>query len=243
MKYQVYTLSERVDLKDQLAALDNDSWPVFLQNSDAQSWTHFYESLSDYVLLLTIDDKVIAAGFTVPIEWDQTVANLPVGIEDVLQRGLIALRNTQQTNTLVPIGALVDSKVQGRGLSSIVLKEMKKLATSVGLDALVVPVRPTKKTKYPLQAIVSYAKWRQDDGYLYDPWLRVHEKLGAQIIHIAESTLTVSGNLSDWSKWTGMVFPTTGQYIVPGALAAVEVNKENNYATYHEPNVWMLHPM
>jgi hypothetical protein len=199
--------------------------------------------LSEYVVVLVQNNNVIAVGFTVPVVWDQKPEGLPQSIESVLQQGLALKKRGEQANTLIPIGALVDPKVQGVGLSSIVLKEMKKLAYGLGLKSLVVPVRPTKKAQYPMQSISSYANWRREDGYLYDHWLRVHERLGAEIIHIAQCTLTVRSDLSTWSKWTNMIFPVSGQYVVPGALSTVDVDKDLNIAVYREPNVWMLHPM
>ena len=241
--YQVFSLSERSDLIEQVANLDNNSWPVFLQNSDAVSWSSFYSELSDYVLVLTQSDNVIAVGFTVPVTWNQKAEGLPQSIESVIQQGIKIKEIGETSNTLIPVGALVDSKVQGKGLSSIVLKEMKKLANSLNIDTLVVPVRPTKKSSYPLQSIHSYAHWRREDGLLNDPWLRVHERLGAEIIHISECTLQVNSDLSNWSSWTNMVFPESGQYIIPGALSYIEVDIASNLGVYREPNVWMKHSM
>jgi hypothetical protein len=219
--YQVFSLSERSDLIEQVANLDNNSWPVFLQNSDAVSWSSFYSELSDYVLVLTQSDNVIAVGFTVPVTWNQKAEGLPQSIESVIQQGIKIKEIGETSNTLIPVGALVDSKVQGKGLSSIVLKEMKKLANSLNIDTLVVPVRPTKKSSYPLQSIHSYAHWRREDGLLNDPWLRVHERLGAEIIHISECTLQVNSDLSNY----------------------IEVDIASNLGVYREPNVWMKHPM
>ena len=226
-----------------MASLDERSWPVFSQNSDAISWPQLYDVLSEYALVLVKNDRVIAVGFTVPVLWNQKPEGLPDSIESIIRQGIALKERAAQANTLIPIAALVDSKVQGMGLSSIVLKEMKTLAYGLGLNSLVVPVRPTNKAKYPAQSIASYANRRREDGFFYDNWLRVHERLGAEIIHIAECTLTVRSDLSNWSKWTNMDFPESGQYVVPGALSTVEVDKDLNIAVYREPNVWMLHPM
>lgn len=241
--YQVSTLAQRMDFIDRLAALDNKSWPVFLQNSDAQSWHHFYDQLSESVLLLISGERLIAAGFTVVIDWNGSEQDLPVSIESVLQRGLTLKAQQADGNTLVPIGALVDSSVQGQGVSSLVLQEMKRFARQQGLSHLVVPVRPTFKAKYPLQTIESYTTWRREDGFLFDPWLRVHEKLNAKVISISDQTLSVVGTIEQWQQWTGMHFAESGRYIVPGALSAVEVDISRNIGCYREPNVWMQHPM
>ncbi len=243
MNFKVSTLNERSDLTDQVARLDDRSWPIFLQNGDVKSWSRFYNALSKYVLVVTQADELIGAGFTVPVRWDGKTDHLPENIEAVLNQGMHIESGKTKANTLVPIGALVDAKAQGRGLSSVILKEMKKLAERLELTSLIVPVRPTKKSSYPLQSMHSYSTWRRPDGLLYDPWLRVHEKLGAKVVKIADCTLVVEGSIKEWSDWTGMVFPESGGYVVPGALDLVDISLEKNMGIYKDPNVWMLHPM
>ncbi len=53
--------------------------------------------------------------------------------------------------------------------------------------------------------------------------------------------MTIPGTLAQWEKWTGMRFPTSGDYIVPGALAPVQIDVEQGSGVYVEPNVWMRH--
>ena len=36
-------------------------------------------------------------------------------------------------------------------------------------------------------------------------------------------------------------FPTSGEYVVPGALALVSIDRENNVGYHEEPNVWIIH--
>ena len=61
---------------------------------------------------------------------------------------------------------------------------MRTAAVRAGLDALLAPVRPTLKERYPLTPTERYLSWRRDDGQLFDPWLRVHERLGAEILGV-----------------------------------------------------------
>ncbi|MFA0413443.1 hypothetical protein AB4520_06495 [Vibrio renipiscarius] len=243
MEYEVCTLSDRPDLVDDVASLDNHSWPEFLQHSDTENWHHLYAELSDWTLMLLSGEKVIGVVFAVPVKWSGGITSLPESIADVVAQGLALHRCGAPANTLIPIAALVDPSVQGKGLSSKLLLEIKALAKRRGLTSLVVPVRPIYKSKYPIQSIQSYASWLSNDGFYYDPWLRVHQKLGAKAIHIANCTLTVKGTLAQWAKWTRMIFPHSGQYVVPGALTTIDVDKANDCGIYREPNVWMKHPM
>jgi len=38
-----------------------------------------------------------------------------------------------------------------------------------------------------------------------------------------------------------MRFPDTGDYVVPGALQPVRIDREADSGRYEDPNVWMKH--
>jgi hypothetical protein len=48
--------------------------------------------------------------------------------------------------------------------------------------------------------------------------------------------------VAEWEEWAQMAFPETGAYVVPGALAPVDIDRERDEGLYVEPNVWMVHP-
>jgi hypothetical protein len=49
----------------------------------------------------------------------------------------------------------------------------------------------------------------------------------------------VDAPLDVWVGWTGMAFPASGRYVVPGALVPIDVDAEAGTARYEEPHVWM----
>ena len=53
--------------------------------------------------------------------------------------------------------------------------------------------------------------------------------------------MTIAGTVADWERWAGMSFPDSGDYVVPGALTLVSIDREADLGVYVEPNVWMLH--
>jgi hypothetical protein len=118
------------------------------------------------------------------------------------------------------------------------LEHMRGLAAAHGWR-LYAPVRPTWKERYPLIPIERYAQWRRDDGLLFDPWLRSHERLGAEVIGTAEEAMLIEGSRDDWQDWTEMTFPEDGSYVVRGALVPVELS--GGRGVYAEPCVWMRH--
>jgi hypothetical protein len=103
-------------------------------------------------------------------------------------------------------------------------------------------VRPSWKDRYPLTPIERYVRWRRPDGQLLDPWMRVHERLGARVTTTLPESLLITGSVGEWESWTGLVFPETGDYVFPEGLTTVRIDRDQDRGTYWEPNVWMVHP-
>jgi hypothetical protein len=110
-----------------------------------------------------------------------------------------------------------------------------------GLTDLVAPVRPTEKHRHPDMPMDRYMAWRRDDGLPFDPWLRAHARAGGELLHPAPEAMRVTAPVADWESWTGMTFPETGSYVVPGALVPVEIDRERDVGDYREPNCWVRH--
>ena len=127
------------------------------------------------------------------------------------------------------------------GLASQVITALRDRATGAGLCRVVVPVRPTLKSRYPLTSMADFARWTRTDGLHMDPWIRTHQRLGAEILCPALRSMIVTGTVAEWQVWTGMAFPQTGRYVVPGALDLVEVDAERDHGSYTETNLWMRH--
>jgi uncharacterized membrane protein YdfJ with MMPL/SSD domain len=100
----------------------------------------------------------------------------------------------------------------------------------------------------PLKAVVVNflsinALWKRDDGSPFDPWIRVHWRLGAEYLKLAPEALVVMGTVAEWEEWTAMSFPESGEYVIPGALQPITIDRERNTGRYVDPNVWMRHPI
>jgi hypothetical protein len=53
--------------------------------------------------------------------------------------------------------------------------------------------------------------------------------------------MVITGTIAEWESWTDMVFPETGRYVVPDALALVDINRAEDTGTYTEENLWVQH--
>ena len=241
MRAEAATYAARPDLAARVGEIA-DPWPEFIHHANCNRlWHVMRERFPQFQLVLFDADseRMLGRGQTMPVRWDGTAAGLPGGVDDAVEQG--AALADGEADTLCAIVAVLDPAARGRRLSSLVIDAMRSAAAAAGMKALIAPVRPTLKENYPLTAIESYATWRRDDGRLFDPWLRVHERLGGEVLGIAERSMTVEGTIGEWESWTEMPFPESGSYVLPGALVPIEIDCEADLGRYVEPNVWMRH--
>jgi GNAT superfamily N-acetyltransferase len=185
-------------------------------------------------------DELVAEGNAVPAAWDGDPESLPdAGLDAVLEAGFADA--APEPNVLSALQIMVAPGRQGQGVSRRVIERMSEIARENRFRALIAPVRPSLKHRYPLTPIERYVAWRGPDGAHFDPWLRTHERLGGEILKVARRSMTIPGTLSQWEEWAAMAFPESGSYVVPGALVPVEIDRERDRGLYVEPNVWMVH--
>jgi GNAT superfamily N-acetyltransferase len=200
----VVTADERPDLWVQAEAEFRDAWPEYNQHGDV-SGQYFGALVPRYAHLQfliwdTEAEQVIARGRTIPFRWDGTLEDLPAGIDAM---GLKAVRDAAPPTVLSALAAEVVADRQGRGVSKLVVQTMAHLAADAGFDVLVAPVRPSWKDRYPLIPIEQYASWSRADGLPFDPWLRVHARLGATILRPEPHSMRIRRGM-DELDWDGV---------------------------------------
>ena len=246
MTLSVHTARERPDLAERGRAT-SAVWPEYNVHSPISNrfWGRLIPELPDYQFVLHDDaaDDVIAMGHSAPLRWDGTVAGLPDGFDAVLPSVFSLLEAGIAGDTLCALAVQIPARAQGAGHSATMLRAMTGIAARHGLGALIAPVRPSLKERYPLVAIERYAAWRRADGLPFDPWMRVHARLGGEILLPERQSLMIPGSIEDWERWTGMRFPESGDYWFPRGLATVRIDVEPGTGVYWEPNVWMAHPV
>ena len=244
----VVTLAERPDLAAAFDALSHAPWPEFMHHSsgDGKVWRSLNTRFAPFqVALLDEAAALIAVGRTIPLVWDGTTGDLPEDYAAILARGGRDADEGRTPNTVSALLASVAAERRGQGISSLVVDAMRDVAARHGAAALIAPVRPSWKERYPLTPIERYVQWTLpgNGGAPFDPWLRVHWRLGAERIAVDPYHFVVHGSVAEWESWTGMTFPETGPYVVPGALVPVLIDRERDTGLYEEPAVWMRHPL
>ena len=234
---QTFTYAERPDLAARTGEIE-DTFARFLGQGDIALlyWHLLRPEFPEFQLVLWDDENDVVVGHarTLPA---RSADGLPNGVDGVLEDWFGG--NRPEPDVLSALVAVVDRGHQGQGLSTVLIRAMADLARRHGFPALVAPVRPTWKDRYPLVPMERYMRWTRDDGLPFDPWLRVHARLGAELVEVCDASMTITGSAAEWEEWTAMAFPEDGDYVVPGALNPVRV--EDGRGVYVEPNVWMRH--
>jgi hypothetical protein len=236
----IATVAERPELAGPAWERTRDTLPEYNNHGDVLNryWGRLAEERPEFQFHLVGDDhEILASGRSIPVRWDGSVDDLPAGIDGAITRGF----DEGEANALCALLIMVPGDLQNHGLSTVALRAMLTLARRHRLAALIAPVRPSWKERYPLVPIERYASWRRADGFLFDPWMRAHERLGATVLKPEPRSLQISGTVAEWEEWTGMIFPESGEYWFPCALTTLAVDREADYADYWEPNVWMAH--
>lgn len=243
---QVIRYSERPELWDSISDLSAEVWPEYNVHGESLNryWPRLYQTFPEwqFVLYDPGDQTVLAEGHTIPVAWDGTDAGLGPGIDATLAAGFGLQAAGGQPTALSALAAEIAPSHQHRGLAGVLLRAMNSLAREGGLERVIAPVRPSHKDRYPTIPIERYARWTRPDGSPFDPWVRVHTRLGARIGPAIPRSLHITGTVEQWESWTRLAFPETGDYVFPHGLTTVHIDRDRDVGEYWEPNVWIIHP-
>jgi GNAT superfamily N-acetyltransferase len=241
----ILTARERPDLAERARGLTADVWPEYNAHGvvPLRYWPGLYDVFPDfqYVLYDKGADEVLAEGHSLPLVWDGTLDGLPAGIDGAMAAAFDLHEAGGEVNTLCAMAIEIPPRHQRQGLSRTMIAAMARIAADRGLGDLIAPVRPSAKERYPLTPIERYASWTRADGLPFDPWMRVHARVGGEILRPEPTSLYIEGSVGEWEAWTEMEFPESGDYVFPRGLAPVTIDRARDVGRYWEPNVWMRH--
>jgi GNAT superfamily N-acetyltransferase len=236
---------ESPGLWDAIPDISAEVWPEYNTHGDVLNryWPRLMEEFGAFQFALYDEeaDEVLAEGHSAPCSWDRTEEGLGEGIDEMIAAAFESRERGEGPTALCALAAEVRPRFQGQGLAARMLLEMAAIARAHGLADLIAPVRPSLKERYPLAPIERYMTWRTPNGEPFDPWLRVHERIGGGIVRAAPHSMRITGTIAEWEEWTAMRFPDDGQYTFPRGLAPVSINRRTDSGAYWEPNIWVAH--
>ncbi|MDR0218294.1 MAG: transferase [Enterobacteriaceae bacterium] len=248
-KIIIQSAKERKDLREESYHLVGVSWPEFIDHDEVidKHWDTLYEPdfshFQKYAILKQGQkERLIGSLNAIPFPWESTALDqLPdEGWDAILCKGAEA-KGKIPANMLSALSVTVDAEFRGKNIPALLIESVKQTAREASLQGMVVPVRPSLKSHYPLQNFVEYCGWKNEKGEPFDPWIRTHCRLGGKIIKPAFRSMQIYGAVEEWEEWTGMRFPQSGEYIIPGGLVPLVVDMEKQTASYIEPNLWVYH--
>ncbi|HXY84263.1 MAG TPA: hypothetical protein VEH52_02185 [Gaiellaceae bacterium] len=231
--------ADRPDLREiRHEVLSRATFPEYMHHNVPGNlyWGSLYDEHPDFQLALVDGGELVAEVHSVPTPWDGTDEDLPSGWDEAFRR---AFESGRGADVLCALALSVRPDRQGTHLSSFMIETMCDAARAARLRELIAPVRPTLKDRYPLIPIEEYVEWRRDDGGHFDPWIRIHERLGGTILAPGPCSMRIEAPVASWEEWTEMQFPADGDYVVPGMLAPLVVR--DGTGVHVEPNVWLRH--
>jgi hypothetical protein len=241
--YSVVTLPERPDFLEPITTISKSLWvPKLPPSRSAPLYPRIIQEFAENILIIfdDVSDEPVGYAGALTFVGPADLADLPDDGYDALIEQAFEARDHHLTPTLfgaTVIGIRLDRR--GQGLSEILAKALCDRARQGGFSDLVIPVRPTQKADEPLTPMADYVQKRRGDGLPQDPWIRLHARLGARIIKVCPTSMTLRAPVADWEAATGMRFDQSGPYAVPGGLAPLHVDLERGEGLLLEPNVWM----
>ncbi|MEU4570038.1 hypothetical protein [Micromonospora sp. NPDC023956] len=240
---EIVTRADRPELHEAAAVVFRERWPEFVFHDDVPKryLGRAGEYFAQYDIVVLDGDAVVAGGWGVPMAWDGSVDDLPSGYDDALIRAVDGREAGIEPTSLSFMAVAVGASHDRRGMAGVVLEELTRRACSAGLTHVVAPLRPTWKHRYPMVSMAEYGGWTGPDGLSIDPWIRTHQRMGARVLCPARRSMVVEGTVAEWESWADMLFPVTGEYVVPGALNLVLIDREQDRGVYVEENLWVQH--
>ncbi|KAG0138640.1 hypothetical protein HOY82DRAFT_588529 [Tuber indicum] len=249
-------------------------WPAFV----SETLTHYdllyrVPYFSKYQFLVTHNGNPVAYSNAVPIYWPEleehgqqehgskgweTITQCPFTLATIPPQGVRPDPVGKEPNTVCALGITIDAAHRKRGIADALLQNCKDLTQVYGYRAVVVPVRPTRKTEFLDAKMEDYVSWVKPVGAgtdePFDPGVRTHVRLGGCIIKMCNESMLVDADIDTWERWTGVRFTTQESRYrkdeggrkywdmsIVGALTYIHYFPDIGRGLYIEPNVWIRH--
>lgn len=234
-----------LEMQPEIDRIVQTAWPAFLLADETLSYCYndLLGLFPELQFCLMDGDKI--AGIANCILIDSGINDLSALPEEgwswAISKGIEDRKAARVPDTLAALSITVNPAFQGKGISHVIVGMIKDLAASHSVGRVIVPLRPTMKSLYPLHPFEHYINWKRADGQYFDPWIRTHVKEGAVLVKPCSRSMFIKGEINDWEKWTGMHFFENGDYIIPGAFSPVHMDLDRNSGEYSEANLWVAY--
>jgi GNAT superfamily N-acetyltransferase len=212
--------------------------PPFLAELTAAHRRLLDERWPAHQWLAFADGEPVAAVRSIAIRWDGTSGGAPgAGIGQLL--GDAEPDADPLPDTLAVVDLTVAPQRRGTGVGPRILTELDELRRRAGLARVLLLVRPHPKRLHPLVPFARYLAAVGPEGRPWDGWLAAVWAAGFHPVRGVDRSLVARAPLAAWERWYGRPFPTSGPYLVPGAIKPAIVELERDEGRYREPHLWV----
>ncbi len=208
--------------------------PPFLAELTRGHRDHLTVSAPELTFVVLRDELPVAVVRAVRLVWDGSSGGAPAaGAGEALARA-----GEAGADTLAVLDVVVAFGARRRGIGRQVLHELDDRRRELGLDRLLVLLRPHVKADYPLVPFARYAAFTRADGNPFDPWFRTAWQVGLRPVRGVDRSLVARAPLDAWRRWLGVELPGSGPYLVEGAIKPAILETERDEGRYREPHLW-----
>lgn len=204
----------------------------------------------DWIIMFTKENKdthLAGHGMMTRIHWDQDPKHIPDGWQgSVRQSYKNSINKDAKLNTLVGLFIYVENAQRKKGWSGRILNEMLYHGKRLKLSSLIIPLRlPQRYEKeYAEMPFEEFAFLKRADGQYKDHWLRVHTRLGAEILGICNTSHRHAIPLRDFYHiFKVKQFTKNGYQLfsMSDLWYNIYVDTEREYVLIDQACVWVKH--
>lgn len=244
MQYSLVNAKNIPNCKEMTASVLKQAYPKFLTHNlyDNPIWVSLFDVYPEFqfVLIESSTKSVIAQVSCLPLAWENNLEQLPEqGCDWICVQSIADSLQGRKATLLSVVSISIITEYRGKHLSLPLLEHCKKIAETYQFQSLILAARPSLKHLYPLTPMERYITWKNNQGLLFDPWLRFNITQGATLIGICSKSTTIVDTIDTWETMVDMYFSETGDYVIPGGLVPLKIDYTHQQGIYIEPNVWL----
>jgi hypothetical protein len=238
------TILDRYRVKRTFPDMSNFRMGPNMFGQTALDWIVFHTSAGNQGA-----SELIAHGVTTRLRWNGDPAVLPRGWTGAVRQSYEeSILGRTPPDTLVGLFISAESAFREQGWAGQVAEAMKRIGSEAGLRDLIIPLRlPTRyewqNARMPYE---EFALRKRDDGEYRDHWLRLHVRLGAEVLATSSVSHQHAMHPADLLRQVKCEpLERTGEYLVKwnDEYYSAFVDLEREYAVINEGCVWVRHPL
>ncbi len=214
---------------------------------------NMFENIPLFIIILvknnslnSEDSQLIAHGVMTNIGWNEQSADLPEGWQGAVRRSYENTLNNTIKNTLVGLYIRVEEQFKQHGYAEKIIDTMKRYTGEQKYDSLVIPLRLPQRYNldYAKMNYLKFINLKRKDGQYVDHWLRIHTRLGGNIIGTCLTSHQHAMNIKDFlTQFKTKKIRLSGYYLSErqGLWYNVYVDTKHKIALINQECTWVHH--